>query len=126
MFIQTEDTPNPATLKFLPGREVMGDKPPADFPNADAAQASPLAAALFAIEEVSAVFFGADFIAVSKAGGECPSSAPSFGDAFAAVAAGVPTTAVALALASRLALTSFSLVSTRDDPNEKDPDGLST
>lgn len=70
MFIQTEDTPNPATLKFLPGREVMGDKPSADFPNADAAQASPLAAALFAIEEVSAVFFGADFIAVSKSGGE--------------------------------------------------------
>ena len=46
MFIQTEDTPNPATLKFLPGREVMGARPPADFPNADAAAASPLAAAL--------------------------------------------------------------------------------
>ncbi len=70
MFIQTEDTPNPATLKFLPGREVMGAKPPADFPNADAAEASPLATALFAIDNVSAVFFGADFIAVSKSAGE--------------------------------------------------------
>ena len=66
MFIQTEDTPNPATLKFLPGREVMGARPPADFPNADAATASPLAAALFALDGVSSVFLGADFIAVSK------------------------------------------------------------
>ena len=66
MFIQTEDTPNPATLKFLPGREVMGARPPADFPNVDAAQAAPLAAALFAIEGVESVFFGADFISVSK------------------------------------------------------------
>lgn len=67
MFIQTEDTPNPATLKFLPGREVMGARPPADFPNAQAASASPLAEALFAIEGVGSVFLGADFIAVSKA-----------------------------------------------------------
>ena len=66
MFIQTEGTPNPATLKFLPGREVMGPRPPADFPNVEAAQAAPLAAALFAIEGVVSVFFGADFIAVSK------------------------------------------------------------
>jgi len=66
MFIQTEDTPNPATLKFLPGREVMGARPPADVPNMDAAAASPLAAALFAIDGVSSVFLGADFIAVSK------------------------------------------------------------
>ena len=66
MFIQTEDTPNPATLKFRPGREVMGDKPPADFPNAEAASASPLAEALFAIDDVSSVFLGSDFIAVSK------------------------------------------------------------
>ena len=70
MFIQTEDTPNPATLKFLPGREVMGTRPPADFPNAEAAQAAPLAAALFAIDGVVSVFFGADFIAVSKGDGE--------------------------------------------------------
>lgn len=66
MFIQTEDTPNPATLKFLPGREVMGARPPADFPNAEAAQVAPLAAALFAVPGVASVFFGADFIAVSK------------------------------------------------------------
>ena len=66
MFIQTEDTPNPATLKFLPGREVMGTRPPADFPNAAAAAASPLAEALFAIDDVASVFLGADFIAVSK------------------------------------------------------------
>jgi Fe-S cluster biogenesis protein NfuA len=70
MFIQTEDTPNPATLKFLPGREVMGARPPADFPNADAASASPLAEILFSIENVSSVFLGGDFIAVSKAEGE--------------------------------------------------------
>jgi Fe-S cluster biogenesis protein NfuA len=67
MFIQTEDTPNPASLKFLPGREVAGSAPPVDFPNRDAAEASPLAAALFAIEGVSSVFFGADYIVVSKA-----------------------------------------------------------
>jgi Fe-S cluster biogenesis protein NfuA len=70
MFIQTEDTPNPATLKFLPGREVMGARPPADFPNAAAASASPLAEALFAIDAVTSVFLGSDFIAVSKAQGE--------------------------------------------------------
>ena len=67
MFIQTEDTPNPASLKFLPGREVTGSAPPVDFPNQDAAEASPLAAALFAIEGVSSVFFGADYIVASKA-----------------------------------------------------------
>ena len=47
MFIQTEETPNPATLKFLPGRDVMGAAPPADFPNAESAKASPLAETLF-------------------------------------------------------------------------------
>ena len=69
MFIQTEDTPNPATLKFLPGRPVMGAAAPIDFPNATAAAASPLAAALFEAADgaVTGVFFGSDFIAVSKA-----------------------------------------------------------
>ncbi len=67
MFIQTEDTPNPATLKFLPGRPVMGAAAPVDFPNVDAAAASPLAAALFDVEAVTGVFLGSDFIAVSKA-----------------------------------------------------------
>ena len=70
MFIQTESTPNPATLKFLPGREVMGEGAVADFPSADTAGRSPLARALFAIPEVSRVFFGSDFISVTKRDGE--------------------------------------------------------
>jgi len=70
MFIQTESTPNPNTLKFLPGREVMGEGMVADFPSADSAGRSPLAKALFAIPEVSRVFFGADFISVTKRDGE--------------------------------------------------------
>jgi Fe-S cluster biogenesis protein NfuA len=70
MFIQTESTPNPATLKFLPGREVMGEGAVADFPNKDAAQRSPLAAAIFEVPEVSRVFFGSDFISVTKADGD--------------------------------------------------------
>jgi Fe-S cluster biogenesis protein NfuA len=70
MFIQTESTPNPNTLKFLPGREVMGEGKVADFPSADSAGRSPLAGALFAIPEVSRVFFGADFISVTKRDGE--------------------------------------------------------
>jgi Fe-S cluster biogenesis protein NfuA len=70
MFIQTESTPNPPTLKFLPGRAVMGDGAVADFPSADSAGRSPLAAALFAIPEVSRVFFGSDFISVTKRDGD--------------------------------------------------------
>ena len=67
MFIQTEATPNPATLKFLPGRIVM-PAGTADFPNADTAARSPLAQALFAIDGVSGVFFGSDFVTVTKGG----------------------------------------------------------
>jgi Fe-S cluster biogenesis protein NfuA len=70
MFIQTESTPNPATLKFLPGREVMGDGAVADFPTKEAAARSPLARSLFATPEVSRVFFGADFISVTKSDGD--------------------------------------------------------
>jgi Fe-S cluster biogenesis protein NfuA len=70
MFIQTEATPNPATLKFLPGREVLGEGHVADFPNAEAAGRSPLALRLFAVDGVTGVFFGSDFITVTKAGGE--------------------------------------------------------
>ena len=70
MFIQTESTPNPATLKFLPGRDVMGEGAVADFPDREAAQRSPLATALFAVPEVSRVFFGSDFISVTKADGD--------------------------------------------------------
>ena len=70
MFIQTESTPNPATLKFLPGREVMGEGAVADFPSREAAQRSPLARALFETPEVARVFFGADFISVTKSDGD--------------------------------------------------------
>jgi Fe-S cluster biogenesis protein NfuA len=70
MFIQTETTPNPATLKFLPGRAVVGADPVADFPDAESARRSPLAAALFAIPDVARVFFGSDFISVTKRGGD--------------------------------------------------------
>jgi Fe-S cluster biogenesis protein NfuA len=66
MFIQTETTPNPATLKFLPGRAVMGDGT-ANFPSADSAQRSPLAQRLFGLSGVTGVFLGADFITVAKA-----------------------------------------------------------
>jgi Fe-S cluster biogenesis protein NfuA len=69
MFIQTEATPNPATLKFLPGRVVM---PEGTFDARDArgAEASPLAERLFAVPGVAGVFFGYDFITVTKADGE--------------------------------------------------------
>ena len=70
MFIQTEATPNPATLKFLPGKEVLVDGT-ADFRDAEtAAEASPLAGKLFAIPGVTGVFFGYDFVTVTKADGE--------------------------------------------------------
>ncbi len=65
MFIQTEQTPNPATLKFLPGREVMGAGT-ADFTSVEDAKRSPLAEHLFGIDGVTGVFFGADFITVTK------------------------------------------------------------
>ena len=66
MLIETERTPNPATRKFLPGRTVM-ETGGRDFPNADAAEASPLASALFATDRVDGVYFGRDFISVSAA-----------------------------------------------------------
>lgn len=65
MFIQTESTPNPATLKFLPGREVVPGAA-LDFAAADAAAASPLAARLFEVDGVTGVFLGHDFITVTK------------------------------------------------------------
>lgn len=65
MFIQTEETPNPATLKFLPGRVVM-ERGTADFDAADKAQRSPLAESLFRIEGIARVFLGSDFITVTK------------------------------------------------------------
>jgi Fe-S cluster biogenesis protein NfuA len=65
MFIQTEQTPNPATLKFLPGRAVM-ESGTANFTSAEAAARSPLAQRLFEIEAVTGVFLGADFVTVTK------------------------------------------------------------
>lgn len=65
MFIETEGTPNPATLKFLPGREVMGLST-ADFASAVSAIRSPLATALFALPGVARVFLGGDFVTVTK------------------------------------------------------------
>jgi Fe-S cluster biogenesis protein NfuA len=67
MFIETEGTPNPATLKFLPGREVLGNAT-ADFAAPEAAARSPLAAALFELPGVARVFLGADFITVTNSG----------------------------------------------------------
>jgi Fe-S cluster biogenesis protein NfuA len=69
MFIQTEPTPNPATLKFLPGRPVLASGT-RDMRDKDAAAQSPLAQRLFDIAGVSGVFYGSDFIAVTKAQGE--------------------------------------------------------
>jgi len=65
MFIQTEATPNPATLKFLPGRNVIGSGT-LDFRDPNAAAQSPLALRLFDIDGVTGVFFGGDFISVTK------------------------------------------------------------
>ena len=68
MFIETETTPNPAALKFLPGRQVMpaGTR---EFADPEAAEASPLAQALFDTGEVTGVFFGGDFVSVTAAPG---------------------------------------------------------
>ncbi|MDB5447530.1 MAG: thioredoxin-like protein [Phenylobacterium sp.] len=65
MFIQTEATPNPEVLKFLPGREVMGEGT-RDFRDAADAAAAPLAAEIYGIEGVTRVFFGPDFLTVGK------------------------------------------------------------
>jgi Fe-S cluster biogenesis protein NfuA len=65
MFIQTEDTPNPATMKFLPGRAVM-EQGTLDIASSESAAQSPLAESLFAIEGVRGVFLGKDFITVTK------------------------------------------------------------
>ena len=68
MFIETETTPNPATLKFLPGQEVMpaGTR---DFRDEEDAAASPLAEALFSLGDVTGVFFGRDFVSVTAGPG---------------------------------------------------------
>lgn len=66
MFIQTEATPNPSTLKFIPGVEVMKEDT-ISFPTKESAEKSPLATALFHTPHVKSVFFGSDFISVTKA-----------------------------------------------------------
>jgi Fe-S cluster biogenesis protein NfuA len=76
MFIQTEATPNPASLKFLPGRVVL-DAGTAEFRSPDDAGASPLAERLFAVPGVNGVFLGSDFITVTKADGEWPHIKPA-------------------------------------------------
>ncbi|MFN3209989.1 MAG: NifU family protein [Roseovarius sp.] len=65
MFIQTESTPNPATLKFLPGQTVL-EAGTADFPSSEGAEKSPLAARVFGVEGVTGVFLGNDFVTVTK------------------------------------------------------------
>lgn len=66
MFIQTQETPNPDSLKFLPGIDVLGQGSTMDFPTATSGHCSPLAKILFRIDGVRSVFFGADFITISK------------------------------------------------------------
>jgi len=69
MFIQTEATPNPATLKFIPGRTVL-DSGTLEFANREAAGRSPLAERLFDVPGVTGVFYGSDFVTVTKADGD--------------------------------------------------------
>jgi Fe-S cluster biogenesis protein NfuA len=76
MFIQTEATPNPATLKFLPGRPVL-EGGTLDIQSKDAAAQSPLALRLFDVANVGGVFFGSDFISVTKAGGDWQQMKPA-------------------------------------------------
>jgi Fe-S cluster biogenesis protein NfuA len=76
MFIQTETTPNPATLKFIPGRPVL-DSGTLDMPNRDTAKQSALAERLFALANVGGVMYGPDFISVTKTGGEWQQMKPA-------------------------------------------------
>ncbi len=76
MFILTEPTPNPATLKFLPGRSVLGEGT-LDLRSAEDADLSPLAQRLFDVRGVSAVMLGSDFVTVTKADSEWPQIKPA-------------------------------------------------
>lgn len=76
MFIQTEATPNPATLKFLPGRAVLGSGT-AEFRSVGEAHSSPLAERLFGVSGVSGVFLGSDFVSVTKSEGDWPHIKPA-------------------------------------------------
>ena len=76
MFIQTEATPNPATLKFLPGRSVL-ETGTLDMPTRETAAQSPLATCLFDIANVGGVFYGSDFISVTKTSGDWQQMKPA-------------------------------------------------
>ena len=76
MFIQTEATPNPATLKFLPGRPVL-ENGTLDIASKEPAAQSPLALRLFGVPNVGGVFFGSDFISVTKTGGDWQQMKPA-------------------------------------------------
>jgi len=76
MFIQTEETPNPATLKFIPGRVVLPDGT-RDYRSPDDASASPLAQRIFGVSGVSGVFLGHDFVTVTKDEAEWPHIKPA-------------------------------------------------
>jgi Fe-S cluster biogenesis protein NfuA len=76
MFIQTEHTPNPATLKFIPGKTVLGDGT-VDYRSRSEAAGSPLATRLFEIDGVTGVFLGSDFISVTKGDAEWPNIKPA-------------------------------------------------
>jgi Fe-S cluster biogenesis protein NfuA len=76
MFIQTEETPNPATLKFIPGRVVLPEGT-RDFRNPDESEVSPLASRIFAVDGVSGVFLGHDFVTVTKEGADWPHIRPA-------------------------------------------------
>ncbi len=65
MFIQTEDTPNPNSIKFLPGKDVCPERP-MNFKSKDGCAESPLAQELFKIQHIDAVFFGKDFVTITK------------------------------------------------------------
>jgi len=91
MFIQTEATPNPATLKFLPGRIVLGSGT-AEFKTVDEASSSPLAERLFTVPGVAGVFLGSDFVSVTKSDGEWQHIKPAIlGAIMEHFMAGIPT-----------------------------------
>lgn len=76
MFIQTEETPNPATLKFIPGRTVLAQDT-RDFRSPEEAEVSPLASRIFAVEGVTGVFLGQDFVTVTKSDVDWPHIRPA-------------------------------------------------
>ncbi|MGB6568023.1 MAG: NifU N-terminal domain-containing protein, partial [Xanthobacteraceae bacterium] len=100
MFIQTEATPNPATLKFLPGQPVL-ENGTLDLRDAEQAAQSPLAERLFGVPGVSGVFFGSDFITVTKSLGEWQQLKPMvLGAIMEHFMSGVPLLAKAVAESS--------------------------